>query len=189
MSIITAVVVFLSEGWYIASIFKGKTKPSRSTFWIWTLVQGMTAASYAASGGEYAIALSVAYAAMFLFIAILSVPYGSGRWSRFDTYACLGALVSASVWVITQSSSTALVFLLATDLIGALPTIKKSHLCPTEEHRWAWCLTLVAIITNMFSVQHWSGADIAYSAYIFAVNAVIVMLVCRPVRKKPENTV
>lgn len=179
-SLITAALVFLSDGMYIVSILKGVTKPSRSSFWVWTLVQGMTAASYFASGGGYAVTLSAAYAVGFLLIAFLSLHHGSGHWERLDTVTILAAVAVMVIWALTGQAVLALMLLLFTDAIGAVPTLKKAWLRPTEESRPAWVLTCLATVVTIFSVQGWQWADKAYLLYMLLVNGSITILLLRP---------
>ncbi len=175
-AITTFVLVLVSDSLYIRAILRGTTKPSRSSFWIWSLVQVLTVASYAASGGGLAVALSAGYSVGFLLIAVLSLSRGEGHWRTLDTLCLFGAVASVAAWWLTRSSEIALILLLVTDGIGFIPTIAKSWRRPQFEDRLAWTLTSIASVTNLFAVQGWTSVDLAYGAYYVAMNGFVTAL-------------
>ncbi len=197
--VLAPLLTLVAESIYIFSIFhpgpqRGeRTRPSRSTFWIWTLVQAMLAFSYYEAGGGMAAGLSAAYAVSFLLIAILSIWWGYSQWSRIDTACLVGALVSAGLWALTlygfdwhpeRSALLATILLLFTDFLGALPTIKKAHKDPRTEERVAWLLATIAIVVNFFAITDWQTADYLYTPYLFVTNCLVTYLLWRPVIKR-----
>lgn len=189
-SILAALIVLASEAIYIFSIFHpspktgARTRPSRSTFWIWTLVQAMLSVSYFSAGGGMAAGLSVAYAISFLVIALLSIRWGYSKWERIDTICLIGAVISAVLWSVSGSALLATVLLLSTDLLGAIPTLKKARVDPFTEERLAWLLTTIATVVNVFAIIDWSVADMLYTPYLFFINGLIAYYLWRPVWKK-----
>jgi hypothetical protein len=196
--VIAPLIVLVSESIYIFSIFHpslqtgAHTRPSRSTFWIWTLVQALLALSYFQAGGGMAASLSLAYATAFLIIAVLSFRFGYSRWDRLDTTCLLGALVSAGLWALTlygfdwrpeMSALLATFLLLTTDFLGAIPTLKKARTDPFTEERVAWLLTCVATVVNFFAITDWTIADFLYTPYLLVVNGLITYFLWQPVIK------
>ncbi len=183
-------VVMLSEVIYVISIFvpdkatKELTRPSRSTFWIWTAVQGMMAASYIASGESFAAGLSVAYALAFFLIAILSIRYGYSEWERTDTYCLLALIGTIILWVVSRNPAAVLVATVTADFIGAVPTIKKVREDPGSESRTAWALTVFACVLNFAAVVEWGWEDLVYTPYLLAVNALIAYAIWFPKRAR-----
>lgn len=186
-AVVASTIILASEAIYIRGIFVPdprtgeRVRPSRSTFWILTLLQGMLAASYYHSGGGLAAGLSLAYALGFLPIAILSLRYGYDCWRRTDTVCLVGAIGSALAWW-GASALLATVLLLLTDFFGIYPTLQKARSAPHTEERIAWLLTLVATAVNFFAIEGWETADLLYSPYLFAINALIAYYVWRPRR-------
>ena len=183
-------IIVLSESIYIHSIFVldkktgARTRPSRSTFWIWTAVQGILAASYIASGEVFAAGLSVAYALMFAVIALLSIRYGYSTWERSDTYCASAVLITIVLWGVSGSSLLALAASVVADFIGAIPTIKTAIIDPTSESRSAWALTVFACVLNILAVRTWGVADAVYIPYLIFVNGLITAILFLPRRKR-----
>lgn len=194
LGLTAALLVVVSEVIYIRSIYKADpmtgsvTRPSRSTFWIWTVVQGMMAASYIASGEGFAAGLSVAYALCFLVIAVISLRKGYSQWSRLDTSCVVGVGVITLVWIISRDPFLTLAASIGTDLIGAIPTMSKARVEPASESRLAWTLTVVATLINFGAVSAWGASDVLYNVYLLFVNGWIAAATWLPVKPKEVST-
>jgi hypothetical protein len=165
---------------YISEIVQGKTRPNRATWWIWTVVGAMLCASYYASGARHTVWVAVSYVLGPLITALVSLRYGEGGWDRFDR-ACLGAsLLSLLVWWLARSPLLALTANIGLDLLGALPTIRKSYHEPEAESLRSWMVFLLADALNLCALGAWSLATSLYPVYLFILAAVLVTLMLRP---------
>lgn len=177
--VIATTLIFFSQLYEIRSIFvadpvtKQKTRPSRSTFWIWTVVQAMMVGSYLATGETFAAGVGVAYAVTILAIAILSIWYGYSRWERLDSICILGMVVTVVLGLVFRSALVILIAAILVDAIGCIPTIKKVWEDPGSESRWAWMMTVVACVMNFGAVEHWGVESFLYLPYLLIVNSVI----------------
>jgi hypothetical protein len=165
---------------YIMDTVRGKTHPNRATWWIWTLVGAMLCASYAASGARHTIWVPISYVLGPLITALLSIKYGEGGASRFDR-TCMGiSLFSLPLWWLARSPLLALLANMAVDLLGALPTIRKTYDTPAEESLLSWTVFLLADMLNLCAMGLWSVATSLYPLYLFILAAVLVLLMLRP---------
>lgn len=174
----TAMILF-SQLYEIRSIFVAdkkngqKTRPSRSTFWIWAVVQGLMTASYIATGEIFPAGVGVAYTVTILAIAILSLRYGYGKWGRLDTICSIGAVVTIGLWIAFQDPLIVLIASIVTDFFGCIPTVRKVWEDPTSESRIAWAWTVLACIINFGAVEVWGLSSVLYLSYLLIVNSVI----------------
>lgn len=164
---------------YIVSILRRQSRPNRATWWIWAVLGTLLGASYYASGATHTVWVPVSYFVGPLTVAVLSVRYGEGGWSRFDRWCLVGAGVSLVLWWAFSTPLVALVLLLTIDLAGGLPTIRKSYLDPESEDSLTWCLFLAGNTLNLFAVTTWSFALASYPVYMFLGSGVITVLVLR----------
>lgn len=169
---------------YVIAILRRETKPNRATWWIWTIVGFMLGASYYFSGANQTIWVPVSYIIGPFFIAILSIKYGEGGWTRFDRNCLLGTGVSLILWWVFNSSLIALLINIFIDLIGALPTIKKSYREPEKEDETAWILFFLGNIINLFAIETWKFAIIIYPIYMLLCCGTITVLV---IFRKPNR--
>src|SRR5258707_594803 len=88
---------------YVVSILRRQTVPSRTTWWIWTVVGAMLCASYYAAGARESIWVPVGYALGPLVTALLALRYGEGGWSRFDRACLAGSALSLVLWGVSGS--------------------------------------------------------------------------------------
>src|SRR5215207_1561553 len=93
---------------YIASIFRGQTRPNRATWWVWTVCNGVLFASYYASGERRSAWVPLSYMVASLVVAVLSLKRGEGGLSRFDRGCALASAAGIGLWAVSGSPLTAL---------------------------------------------------------------------------------
>jgi len=167
---------------YIVTTLQGKNKPNRATWIIWGLVSIILLASYKTVGATHAIWPSVSNVVGMVLILILSFKYGVKEWSALDTYCLIAALVGLFFWWAFNSPLTALTMSIGIDLVGAIPTLKKSYLDPASENKLTWILFWSANTLNLFAVESWNFAMAFYPLYLFFISGTIAVILI--VRKK-----
>ena len=158
---------------YFIAMIRGTTRPSRATWWIWSVVGIVFGASYYSSGAVDTIWVPISNVIGPFITAILSLKYGEGGWTPFDRKCLAGAAMSLALWWVFDSPLVALVTVIAVDFLGALPTIVKTHHDPESEDRFAWSISLVGNIMNMFAIKLWSFAIMTYPVYMLCVCSII----------------
>ena len=181
--VIAGIIAFTAYIVYIISIFRGKTKPNRATWWIWTFMGLVVGLSYYASGAENTIWVPFVEFIGPLSIALLSIKYGEGGLdNRTDLICLFGAVFSVILWIIFNNPVIALVSSLAVDSFAIIPTIKKSYLRPEGEDFWAWFGTGMADSLNMFAVERFTFAILLYPIYMLVSDLIIIFILL--LRKK-----
>jgi hypothetical protein len=173
------VITLLAFAPYIISMVRGHTKPNRATWWILVIVGVMLAASYRSVGAKNTIWVPVSFVVGPLAIALLSLKYGEGGWSKFDRYCVLGALIASAFWLF-QGALAALLINLATDWLGLMPTVRKAYWRPHTENKFAWVAWFIGSTLNLFAVEEWKFELAVYPVYMFVGNGILVLLVCWP---------
>lgn len=171
--ILAGIISFSAYLFYIIGILKGRTKPSRTTWFIWSFVGIVLAISYKASGAEDTAWVAISEAIAPTIIALLAIKYGTGGTEKIDIIAFIGAIVSILLWWIFNSPVVALTTNLVIDFFAAIPTIKKSWAKPEEEDRFAWSLTQTGNLFNLFAIDKIIFAVIIYPVYTFIIDGLI----------------
>ena len=179
--IVAGIFSFSAYVFYIFSILKGYTKPSRSTWFIWAIIGIILAITYKSSGAEDTIWVAVSEAVAPTIIALLSIKYGIGGSQRIDIFAFVGSAFSLFLWWYFGSPVVALTTQLAIDFFAAIPTIKKSWIKPKEEDRFAWTLTQTGNLFNLFAIDKLTFGVIVYPVYTFIIDGVIAVLLYNPI--------
>lgn len=177
LGVIAGIIAFLAYIVYVISIFRGKSKPNRATWWIWAFMGLILALSYKFSGASNTVWVPYVEFLGPLSIAILSIKYGEGGLTDKTDLLCLfGAVISVILWIIFDSPVVALVTNLAIDSFAIVPTIKKSYLRPEGEDFWAWFGTGLADSLNMFAVERFSFAILLYPIYMLVSDLIIIFI-------------
>ncbi len=176
---------------YIISILKGATRPSRSTWWILTLVGGLILWSSYSLGLYESLWIQTAYVLGPFILAVLSIKYGSGDGlSSLDKVCLAGALISGLLWILFNSPLIGLLGSIIVDFIGLVPTIRKSVFLPEEEDPNAWLLETVSSILNVLAITSWftlEHKDWIYALYLLLINGSLTILLWR--KRIYKNTI
>ena len=177
LGLVAGIIALLAYVVYIISIFKGGSKPNRTTWWIWAFMGLILALSYDFSGAGNTIWVPYVEFLGPLSIAILSLKYGEGGLSdKTDLWCFVGALMSVALWIIFNNPVIALVMNLAIDSFAIIPTIKKSYLRPEGEDFLAWFGTGMADTLNMFAVERFTFAILIYPIYMLLSDLIIITI-------------
>ena len=158
---------------YIASMLRGETRPSIISWWIWTVAGTMLAASYLASGAGPTWWMAAAYVVNPLVIAVLALSYGEHKADPIDWICLAGALSSLIPWFFFDSPHAALYINIFVDLLGALPTLRKSIVDPASENRMGWLLAFCANVINLLAIDRWQPEIFVYPVYAFVITGLI----------------
>ncbi|MEK7586201.1 MAG: hypothetical protein AAB477_03175 [Patescibacteria group bacterium] len=177
LGIVAGAIALLAYLVYVVSIFRGKSKPNRATWWIWAFMGLVLALSYKFSGASNTIWVPYVEFLGPFSIAILSIKYGEGGLkSKMDLLCLFGAIVSIILWMIFDNAVVALVTNLAIDSFAIVPTIKKSYQRPEGEDFWAWFGTGLADGLNMFAVEKLTFAILIYPIYMLVSDLIIISI-------------
>ena len=184
IGILAGIISFSAYLFYILSILRGQTKPSRTTWFILSFISVVIVASYDASGAEDTLWVAVSNAFASIVIALLSIKNGVGGSTRLDIFCFVGSVGSLILWWLTDSALLALIANLVIDLLALIPTMTKSWLRPEEEGRLAWTLTLIGNTLNFFAITEFTFGIIIYPIYFFVVDLIITIFLYRPLFRK-----
>ena len=177
LGVVAGVIAFLAYIVYIVSIFRGRSKPNRVTWWIWAFMGLVLALSYQFSGAVNTIWVPYVEFLGPFSIALLSIKYGEGGLTnKTDLFSFFGAVISIILWIIFDNPVIALVTSLAVDSFAIIPTIKKSYLRPEGEDFWAWFGTGLADSLNMFAVEKFTFAILVYPIYMLVSDLIIIFI-------------
>jgi len=172
---------------FVIAILRKKARPSRASWFIWAVVGLMLGASYFSSGARNTMWVPISYIIGPITIAILSIPYGEGGWTRFDRF-CLGtSALSLVLWIIFKDPLIALCINIFIDVLGALPTIRKVYKDPASEDKLTWLLFGSGNLANLFAVESLKFSIVSYPIYMIVCSWAIMILVIWPRKTNRSN--
>jgi hypothetical protein len=134
---------------YVVSIGRGHTKPERTTYFIWLILNIVTTTSYIAVGARTTIWTEIAYSFTAFLIFGLSIKHGMGGFSTFDIVCFLLAMTGIGVWLSTRDVLLTFYFSTFVSFIAYLPTIKKAYFLPETENTLSWVMTTCTAVVNV----------------------------------------
>ncbi len=164
---------------YIISILKGKARPARSTWIIWSLVTLLLLTSYYEVGGAWANLISLGDFLVAATVAILSIKYGVGGWSRLDKFCFAGCGVALILWAVTGSALVALLATIFIDALGATATIVKTFKDPEQEDKLTWKMAFLGNSINLIAVPLWSFSHSVYPIFMVVMSGTVMALTLR----------
>lgn len=161
---------------YVRSILRGKTKPERSAWWIWTWLMVVAFLAQAAAGATWSLLLTFSYLICNIIVAWLSIKHGYGRFRVRDYLAVTFAVFGVGIWKETGRPILALLIVIIIDLVGNLLTMEKSWRAPYTENIITYVLGGLAAILGVFAVGSWDLAKVLFPVYAVFVNFITVGL-------------
>lgn len=184
--------IFLIGGYvpYVYEVIKGRGKPSRMSWFIWSLSTATILFSLGETGTSEAIWVPIADAVGCFAIFILSLKKGIGGFTKTDKISLSIVIASLLIWWFTGNALVALLMNLFIYISGYIPTIKKSIHHPENESRFAWMLFFIGVIINLIVVG--IGSDTGFAVWLYPIVLVITVgtlfyFLIREVPKRGNN--
>ncbi len=159
---------------YMYDVFKKKTRPHMYTWLIWCLTQGIAVAGiWYGGGGVAAIAMTIGVFFVFT-IFLTSIKFGTRNITRGDTAILIAAVAAIFVWWQLDNPLLAVLMVTAIDVLGYIPSWRKSINEPWSETLWSWTAFSVGNIFAILALTEYSLLTVTYVAAISVANMLLV---------------
>ena len=181
---IAGIFSLFGYAFYWKAILKGDTKPSKTTWWILSLLALTLYFSAKENGASETLWLARGQVAGSLVTAFLALKYGERKRERGEGFCILGSVVAlTSLWFV-QAHALALVLTLLTETFAIGLTVQKSWRNPENEDQTAWTVTQIADGLNLFAISSLHFGDIAYPIWLFVLDGVVLLTLLLPRGRK-----
>jgi len=181
-SIISVILGFIAFFPYFKSVISRKTQPHSFTWLIWGITQGTaTVGLWIGGGGVGALSLTIGTLLVFV-IFFMSLKNGEKNITKSDIVILIAALMAISIWWFLNNPILAVLFVSIIDMIGYIPTFRKSYNKPYTEDALSWGLFT---ITNVFAILALANYNLLTLSYLIAISSAnIILLIFLLVRRK-----
>ena len=164
---------------YLVNTVKGKVRPNRVTFLMWSFVPfiAFSAQIQQGVGIEALMTFSTGFLPLTVFIASFANKASEWKLTRFDVVCGILSLVGLVLWMITKVGNIAIFFSIVADALAAVPTVVKAWKYPETEIAWPWIATVSGVLLTLLTLSEFTFANCGFILYILAVNIVIYTLV------------
>lgn len=175
LGIIAALLALGSAYLYIKDIFAGNTKPHVYTWLIWTILTIIGFIGQVKGGGgpgSWATGVTALYC---IYVLVLSFRYGTTDITLFDKICLVLAIVSIIPWILTNNLLLSVILATLTDIIGFLPTMRKTWHAPKSESLGSMYFDAFKHGLSIISLSQYSLLTWLYPAGILIAKIIIIL--------------
>ncbi len=178
--LIASLIGVLSYAPYIRDIIKRKTKPHAYTWFVWGITSLLVFFFQYRAGGGAGTWLTLAGGLSVISIFLLSLRYGTRDITKKDALFLVLALVAFGLWIITNQPLISVLLLIAIDMFGFLPTIRKSWSKPYTETLFTYALYALCLAISIYALHIYTLVTYLYPVvWLFGNGLFSVVLVVR----------
>jgi hypothetical protein len=156
---------------YLQSILRGRTRPQRTSWLIWSVLSLIALFTQAAKGASASLWLPGADAACAFLTWILGIRHGIGGMHRRDVMALIFAAAALVLWYFTRQPLLALCLVILVDAIADVLTIVKTYQLPETESFVSWVIGACGGLCAMLAVGQVDAGLLLFPLYFYFWNA------------------
>lgn len=185
--LLAILVAFGSKVPYIHAIIKERKKPHIFTWIIWGITTSVVFAAQLVDGGG-AGAWATGFGALIcFFIAGLSyIKNPRLRITRSDWLIFIVALSSIPLWYITNDPLWSVIIVVAIDVTGYFPTLRKAYALPDEESSLVFMLQNLKQIFSIIALENYSVVTLLFPVTISLMNFLVPVTIWLGFKKQKQ---
>ena len=184
--ILGAVIASIGGLSYVIDTVRGRVKPNRVSFFMWSLAPliAFGAEIRQGVGLQALMTFMVGFLPLTTFIASFVNKQAEWKLTRFDLLCGALSLLGLVFWYITKSGDVAIVFSILADGLAALPTIIKSFNYPETESAVPYFTGSISAAISLLTAKAWNLGTVGFPLYIFLVTLLMAVLIRFKVGKR-----
>lgn len=177
--IIGSIINFLGSVNYLINTLKGKVKPNKVTFLMWTIAPLVTffAQFKSGIGIQSLLVLTMGLTTLLIFLASFSNKKSKWKLTVFDLFCGILSFTGLILYLLTEDAVLAISFSIIADILASLPTVIKSFFHPETETGFPYLATLVSTILTLLTLKSWNFINSAFTINVLIISLVIYVLV------------
>lgn len=177
--ILGAIIFFLGSIGYIWNTVKGKVKPNKVTWFIWSLAPLIAFAAQINQGigMEALLTFMIGFVPVIVFAASFINKKSYWKIERLDLICGSLSITGLILWQITKVGNIAIIFSLVADFLALLPTLVKSYRQPETENYLLYFGNSIFALLTILTIKDWSFANYAFPLYIFVATLLLTVLI------------
>ena len=184
--IVVVIIEFLGGLSYLIDTLKGKVKPNRVTFFLWSLSPAIAFAAQIKQGVgiQSLMTFVTGFVPFTIFLASFINKKSYWKIKKFDLACGAISIIGLILWQITGVGNIAILFSIFSEIFAVLPTLTKSYYYPDTESAYPYLTSSTNAGLTILTIKNWIFAQYAFPFYIFLINLIIFILVKFRIGKK-----
>ncbi len=180
ISVIAVLLIFIAYIPYIRDTLKGRTTPHIYTWFIWGLVTTIAFGLQISAGAGVGSWVTFAVVIACFFVFILGLRNGKKDITKLDTAFFLLSFIALFLWLIAKQPVLSVILVSIIDMLGFIPTIRKSWNKPHSETLFLYSLNSFRHSLSLLALEHYSIVTYLYPlTWTFANALFSLMLIIR----------
>jgi hypothetical protein len=138
---------------YVYSIIKGKARPNRVTWIIWSFLAWTLFIASLQSGAKATSFWLGSAVFNSTLIAILSFWRGVWKKDTLEISCFIFGIIGIVLWLVTKQASVSVYVGAIVDIIAIIPTVRKVLKDPLSEPKIAWTMGITAAVLNVLAID------------------------------------
>ena len=174
-----AAIGLVGSGRYAVATLRGRSKPNRVTWLLWAAAPmiGFFAQLDSGVGLPSVLTLSAGVGPLMVLAASLLNRRSVARLTAFDFACGAVAAIAVVVWLALGDAPLAVLFAVAADAVGAVPTVRKAWRDPGSENTVFYVLIGVNAAITLLTLTDWSPQNGAFAAYMIALSLTLITVI------------
>jgi len=180
ISIIAIILTFIGYAPYLYDLVKQKTRPHVFSWLIWTIATSIIFALQISAGAGIGAFVTLAVALLSFIIFLLSLRNGKRDIEKLDVVFFVLALLSIPLWLVVRQPVLSIILLSTIDMLGFVPTIRKSWRDPYSETLALYVITTFRHSLSILGLIEYNIVTLLFPVtWVFANAAFAAMLIIR----------
>ena len=180
IGLIAVLLTFVGYVPYLKDTIKGKTKPHVYSWFIWGFVSLLIFVLQFSGKGGAGSFVTLAAGIVCLITFTVALRNGTKDITRTDTAFFILALIALVIWIFAKQPLISIILLSTIDMLGFIPTIRKSWHKPHTETLFSYVLNTFRFGLAIYALQTYTIVTSLYPiTWILANGAFSVLLIIR----------
>jgi hypothetical protein len=188
ISLIAIALTVLAYIPYIRDTYTGKTKPHTFSWLIWTIGTGIIFAIQSGNGAGPGGWVTGCLTALLATVLILSLRQNITKPTVLDYVCLVAALGALGVWYVIEMPLVSMIILSIVDMVGFIPTIRKSWSDPHSETISLYFITTVRHILAAIALTEYNAVTLLFPISWILANAAFTVLLFLRRKNVPQTT-
>ena len=177
IAIIAAVLAIIGNVPYLIDVIKGRAKPHPYTWLVWTIVSCVVFFGQVAKGAGVGAIPTAASEIFTVIIFLFSLKYGFKGVTKTDTLFLSLEIAGLIPWLLTNDPTWSVIIAVVIDLIGFIPTLRKTWNFPKTETPLLYGMNVARHILMLFSLQAYNIATMLHSVVMIITNTLMTSFI------------
>ncbi len=174
--IIAVLISTVSLVIYLRDIVKGNTKPHLYTWVVWAITQAIATIGVWYGGGSSGAITMLVITAFVFSVLCFAIPYGTKNIIWEDTLTLIVALIFIVLWLRHREGLLGVRMAAFIDVLGYIPTARKSYNEPWSESLTAWGVGVLANLCTLTAMDNYNQYTITYGTVIALTSTLLIIL-------------